>query len=140
MCGGHEGNSRRDGKTDPVVAEEFRTTGTEAIWTVKPALVTAIAQREDVVAAQREVVEGGGITAPTRHIHFLGAHNVGCRAHLYAALAQRALDESDFEFDGRTRLKIARSEEINAARTDIAGYERDGNGLKVIADARETKW
>jgi len=102
--------------------------------------VAAIAQWQNVVAAQREVVEGGGVTTPAGHIHFFGANDVGCRAHLYAALAQRALNERDFEFDGRARLKIAGSEEIYAARADIAGYERDGNGLKVIADARETKW
>jgi len=102
-------------------------------------LVTAIAQREDVVAAQREVVEGGGITAPAGHIHFFGAHDVGCGAHLHAALAERPLDERNFEFDGGAGLKITRSEKINATRADVAGYKRDGNGLEMIADARETE-
>src|SRR5271170_217757 len=102
-------------------------------------LVTAIAQRDDVVAAQGKVVKGGGVTAPAGHIHFLGAHDVGGGAHLHAALAQRPLDERDFEFDGRAGLKIAWREEIDAARADIAGYEGDGNGFEMIADARETE-
>src|SRR5271155_5922787 len=65
--------------------------------------------------------------------------DVGSGAHLNAALAQRPLDERDFEFDGRAGLKIAWREEIDAARADIAGYEGDGNGFEMIADARETE-
>jgi hypothetical protein len=122
------------------VADGRPTIFDQELRIAQQALVTTIAQREDVVATQREVVEGGGITAPAGHIDFLGANNVGCRAHLHAALTQRALDERDFEFDGRAGLKIARSEEINAAGTDIAGYERDGDGLEMIADACETEW
>jgi hypothetical protein len=104
------------------------------------ALVAAIAQRENVVAAQREVVEGGGVTAPAGHIYILSAHDVGCRAHLHATLSQRPLNERDFEFDGRAGLEIAGSEEIDAAGADVAGYECDRDGLEMIADARETKW
>src|SRR5271155_5038284 len=89
-------------------------------------LVTAIAQRDDVVAAQGEVIEGGSVTAPAGHIHFLGAHDVGSGAHLHAALAQRSLDERDFEFDGRAGLKIAWREEIDAAG--------------VCGNARKTLW
>jgi len=51
------------------------------------ALVAAITQRDDVVAAQREVVESGGVAPPTRHVHLLGAHNMRSGAHLHAALA-----------------------------------------------------
>src|ERR1700723_2111744 len=102
-------------------------------------LVAAIAQRDDVVAAQREVVEGGRVTAPAGHIHFLSTHDVGCGAHLNRALAQRPLDERNFECNGRAGLKITRSEEIDAAGADVAGYERDGNGLEMIADAHEAE-
>src|SRR5271168_2600859 len=102
-------------------------------------LVTAIAQRDDVVAAQGEIIEGGGVTAPAGHIHFFSAHDVGGGAHLHAALAQRPLDERDFEFNGGAGLKIAWREEIDAAGADVAGYEGDGNGFEMIADARETE-
>src|SRR6204780_5273038 len=99
---------------------------------MKPDSVAAIAQRQNVVAAQREVVERGGVTTPAGHIHFFGANDVGCRAHLYAALAQRALNERDLEFDGRAGLEIGGGEEIYAARADVAGYEGDGDGVETI--------
>ena len=102
-------------------------------------LVTAIAQRDDVVAAQRKVVESGGVTAPAGHIHVLGAHDVGCGAHLNSALTERALDERDFQFDGGAGLKITGSEEIDAAGADVAGYQRDRNRLEMVADAREAQ-
>src|SRR5580698_6356018 len=104
-----------------------------------PASVTAVAQRDNVVAAQREVIEGGGVTAPAGHIDFLGTHDVGCGAHLNSALAQRPLDERNFQFNGRAGLEITRSEEIDAAGANVAGYQSDGNGLKMIADAREAE-
>jgi len=107
--------------------------------TPEPNLVTAIAQRDDVVAAQCEVIEGGGVTAPAGHVHFLGAHDVRSGAHLHAALAQGPLDERDFQFDRGAGLKITWSEEINATGADVAGYERDRNGLEMIIDARETE-
>ena len=102
-------------------------------------LVAAIAQREDVIAAQREIIESGGVTAPARHIHFLGAHNVRSGAHLDAPLAQRAFDERHFQLDRRARLKITGREEIDAARADIAGDQRDRNGFEMFANPRETK-
>ncbi len=68
-------------------------------------LMAAVAQRDDVVAAQREVIEGGGVTAPAGHVHVLGAHDVRSGAHLNAALAERPLDERDFQFDGRARFE-----------------------------------
>ena len=102
-------------------------------------LVAAVAQRDDVVAPQREIVESGGVTAPARHIHFFGAYDVRSSAHLDAALAQRPFDERHFQLNRRARLKIARCEEINATRADIAGYERDWNGFEVFAHPRETK-
>jgi hypothetical protein len=91
------------------VADGRPTIFNQGLRIAQQALVTAIAQREDVVTAQREVVEGGGITAPAGHIDFLGANNVGCRAHLHAALTQRTFDERDFEFDGSAGLKISGS-------------------------------
>ncbi len=87
--------------------------------------MAAIAQRKHVIAAEREIVEAGGVAAPSRHFNVLGAYDVHGGAHLNAALAERAFDERDFQLDGRARREIAWGKEIDAARADIARDQRD---------------
>jgi len=58
-------------------------------------------------------------------------------AHLHAALAERPLDERDFQLDGRARNEISRGEEIDATRADVARDQCDRNRLDLIADANQ---
>jgi hypothetical protein len=96
-----------------------------------------IAQREDVVAAQGEIVEAGGVTVPSRHLDFLGAHDMDRGAHLHAALAERPFDERHFQLDSCSGLEISRRQKIDAARTDVAGDEGDGNRFGAIPDTNQ---
>src|ERR1700733_231296 len=78
-------------------------------------LLGAVAMRERVVAFERDVVEHGSVTFPTRRLRFLDAHDMSRSPHADAALAQRAAQEAHFHFDGSAALHLAGCEKEDAA-------------------------
>ncbi len=93
----------------------------------------AIAERDHVVALQREIVEACGVAAPAGRLGFVGANDMSCGAHLHAAATERTLDQSYFQLDGGSGLQIAGRQKIDSAGADVAGYQRDRNGLGSIS-------
>ena len=102
-------------------------------------LVGAVAEGDDVVALDGEVVEGGGVAVPAGEIGVFAADNVGSGEHLDFALALRALDQRDFEFDGLAYGEFARGEEKDATGADVAGNEGYGEGFGLIIDANQAQ-
>jgi hypothetical protein len=102
-------------------------------------LVGAVAEGDDVVALDGEIVEGGGVAVPAGEVGILAADDVSGGEHLDFALALRALDESDFEFDGLAFGELARSQEKDAAGADIPGNEGHGEGFGLIIDANQAQ-
>ena len=74
-------------------------------------LCRAVAHRENIVAANREVVEARCVAAPAGHIRILGAHDVSRGAHLDRTLAKRPFDERHFELDRGTRFERRKARE-----------------------------
>ena len=102
-------------------------------------LVGAVAEGDDVVALDGEVVEGGGISVPAGEIGVFAADDVGGGEHLDFALALRALNERDFQFDGLAFGEFARGEEKDAAGADVAGNKGHREGFGLIIDANQAQ-
>src|SRR5271156_3092630 len=136
--GTHVGGVRIEEGTIPI--EEDRARGKscafheEEIVPEKRDSAAVVAFRENIVAAEREIVEAGRVTAPAWRVRCFRANDVGCGAHLDAAHSHRPLDERPFQFDGGPRLELSRGKEIDATRADVAGYKSDGHGLDHVAD------
>ena len=101
--------------------------------------VGAVAEGDDVVALDGEVVEGGGVAVPAGEIGVFAADDVGSGEHLDFALALRTLDERDFQFDGLAYGEFARGEEKDATGADVAGNEGYGEGFGLIIDANQAQ-
>ena len=101
--------------------------------------VGAVAEGDDVVALDGEVVEGGGVAVPAGEIGVFAADNVGSGEHLDFALALRALDQRDFEFDGLAYGEFARGEEKDATGADVAGNQGHREGFGLIIDANQAQ-
>jgi len=109
------------------------------IVTEKKGLVLAIAERENVVALDREIIETGGVASPSGCVGGFRANNVRRSAHLHAAKSLRAINKTNFKLYGCAGRDVARCEEINSAGTDVASDKRNGNGFGHFADAREAQ-
>ena len=85
--------------------------------------VAVVARGHRIIAAQGKIIKSSCVAAPSRHVDFVGSHDVGRRAHLDAAHARRSVNERHFQLDGSSSGNFARREKINAARADVASYE-----------------
>lgn len=94
-------------------------------------------QRKRIVTVEIDVIERGGETIPSRHLATIHTNHVSSGLQTDAASAKRTFDQSHLEFYRRSRLDIARGEEINAARTDVFCYQSDRRRLRPTFDARQ---
>lgn len=95
--------------------------------------------RNAVVPLQRKIIEPCPVAPPAGHIGSFAAHDVSGSGHLHVAETEGALDEHDFEFYCRPWFHITWGQEIDAAGTDIARDESNGNGLRDSADSQQAK-
>jgi len=94
-------------------------------------------KRHVIIAPEHKVVKARGIGSAARGSRFVGAHDVGCGAHLYAAEPKGPLDERDLQLDCCPDIDLTPREETDAARTDVASNQPDGRCLFDSTDFRK---
>jgi hypothetical protein len=75
-----------------------------------------------LVALKIEIVETDSQPVPAHPISGLSADNVRRGAHPHASVAQRTIDQSDFEHDRGAGFDSPRRKKIDATRADIPGH------------------
>src|SRR5258705_13288831 len=96
--------------------------------------------RNVVVAIEFQFVERCGDTEPPRHGGGLNASYARFADDDHVAAAHRTADENDFKFDQRSQNQLARAEEENTARTDVARDQGDRKIFGEASDTAEAQW
>jgi len=84
------------------------------------------AGRDEVVAVEGDVIKICRDTVPAGHGCRMNAAHMGVAGHDHVALAQGAAHQDNLQLNRGVHGKWLRAQEIDAGRTDIAGYQGDG--------------
>jgi hypothetical protein len=85
--------------------------------------VRPVPQRHHIIPPYRKIIKRRRIPMPSRHVQLLVPHDMRRSEHLHAPLTLRPLDQRHLQLDRLPLLKLARRQEENSARTDVAGHQ-----------------
>ena len=90
-----------------------------------------------IVAIESEVVKARGDTVPAGHVGRFRPLNRGFGRDDNVSITERAADQNNIDLNGRAGGKRAGTKKENSGRTDIAGYQCNGEFFLAAAYAAQ---